>query len=426
MRFLSRRTDYEESLVFITNTVMPYVAHLPAILSAPWGANYIFRYQDLWVSSRVDEKESDLDGMYGLLYLRNKGVGNEMCAPIRRFQVVSHEKSGPLLFIVCKMLDIVKYKVINIRMEQDGGYHIQNNDGNPSIDMLHKEIEHRKAEGISIPNVWGISIPETSEPQLKWYSEIKRSEESGTDKFVYIRNTKKEKRPNRREQASRWYNQLGIFPWMGMAGEFYFWHVRNIGRIKTRRKNFKGLKNNVKSAWHLTNGIKVTPRKQYNVGVLQADPTLFEKKEDRTDRKYKLDLASSDCGIEPISRAQKVDGLYGFYELSFRLQEIPWRTKPVLRITLDEDSPGNSPVNYPPLEIPITGKSRVWKFIGLLMLTMIALAGYVFADRLAGKIYGDQVDQTVVSLAKLFLLTIGIVVGGRFRSLSVVKTMTSV
>src|SRR6266849_1585546 len=83
----------KEGFLVITNAIWPYHRHNISILSLPPGGRYHFRYENKYVS---DKLQADISESPGLLVIRNKQTGEML--PLRWCSGVRKEDYGEYLF----------------------------------------------------------------------------------------------------------------------------------------------------------------------------------------------------------------------------------------------------------------------------------------------------------------------------------------
>ena len=412
-------------MILITNSSKPYVNHIPTFLAAPKGVCKLFRYAKLWVDDAIID--SKIDNMLGIIYLRNRDIGKELCIPIRKFKVVGKKMSGPVIFLNCELLDIVDYDALGMKGDDEIVDRLEKCES-PSASVLLDEINFRKKRNEDIPIVWDIYLPAEGEPQIKPYSYFKPYDENKhklvrvTDDSEIVNSIRK-KSSDRKSEVDAWWRQIGIYPWYENLSEVNFWHVRTLRNLRQEDSECEIEElSKPKKSWKHSKGYKLYPGRQYIIEIEQANPSFFVKSLSKQFLKYSFSMNNSDMGIDVISKPVRIDGKYGHYELSFEVSHLPRKAIPLLRLECFETDVEEENSEFPPLEIAIKLKQQVFRTICLAFIGIISVGLFVFAELLLGLLFTD-VNTLVLSITRLITLSVAILIGGRFRSLSFVKSI---
>src|SRR6266508_4573175 len=96
----------KNSVLVITNTVLPYAPHNVAYLALPSGLTYHFRYKEKYFGDVNDASRAQfintLQNKLGLLVLRD--FKNATFIPLRKIKLQKVEHQGEFVFIDIEML----------------------------------------------------------------------------------------------------------------------------------------------------------------------------------------------------------------------------------------------------------------------------------------------------------------------------------
>lgn len=469
----------EQNLIMLTTTRIPYVYHIPPILSCPPGIPYWFRYQHAWLEQRVAEAEhNELRDTSGILYLRDNDSRLKLCYPLRRFRVLWHENKHSLSFFYLELGELIRYRAFvydhhkNTLEEESLG-------NEASLANVTQEIQARAESGTPLEKMCRFTAPTLGEPPILKDKQIRANvdlpasdvepmhREEGLSENTYVWLDKRSMFKHNLispqcvgDENDKWVNQVQALCTVRQLHDVCFWRILSLEQLHKPKRKFTPKKLYADESGFHTHGYALPSNRCYGLEICQLIPGVFSGKAPDIDQ-FTLNIKSSDPGIEPITGSETIDGGYGRYELSFELiprlsgkttlvkvsctQEV--ESKPVSSAQLTPTNDSDKQLETAPAEgklsapnqiventrktglipasvIPIKIKTRWKKRFIFCLLTLASVSVFVLHRVVYNWIFGGEIQDFLSYLVQVVSLSLSLVFSGPAGTTDIVKSLS--
>lgn len=354
------RNQTQPTVIMLTTTHIPYVHHIPPILSCPNGIPYRFRYHNELLHDQILKSESDKLYLYnGILYIRDNESELKLCYPLRRFKILWKDDRKVASFFYLKMGDLIKYREVG--RESQNASHGMNND--ISWENVQKEYSEKAKQAKPLPCLSTIVIPAKGEPPILTDQQLRNAKS-------YVTNTKYSNGLGSlaKEDKYMWLDTREIFSWPGkISGDadnendkwsvlmsalslintlsnMCFWRILRLSELRNEKKTFRPTRiaKSDKSGFY-THGYEIDVDKTCSVRILQIIPKVFMKKSFEG-RQFDINVEYSDPNIKPVLGREIIDGTYDEFEVSFGFRREASGKVCLLRVICTQPQPESSEI----------------------------------------------------------------------------------
>lgn len=469
----------EQNLIMLTTTRIPYVYHIPPILSCPSGIAYWFRYLHAWLAQRVAEAEyNELRDTSGILYLRDNDSRLKLCYPLRRFRVLWHENKHSLSFFYLELGELIQYRAF-VYDHHKNTFEEESLGSEVSLANVTQEIQAQAESGTPLEKMCRFTAPILGQPPILKDKQIRAKvdlpafgvepmdREEGLSENTYVWLDKRSMFKHNLispqcvgDENDKWVSQVQALCTVRQLHNVCFWRILSLEQLHKPKRKFAPQKLfNDESGFH-THGYALLSNRCYGLEICQLIPGTFSSKAPDTGQ-FTLHIQSSDPGVEPITGSETIDGGYGRYELSFELiprlsgkttllkvsctQEVgsepvspaqptstnhsdkqpeaaPTKDKLVAtnQIAENTNKTGLIPVSTIPIRIKTRWKKRA--IFSLLALTFVIF--FVMHCELYKRLSGKEMQSSISDWVKIFSLSLSLAFSGLAGTTDIVKSLS--
>jgi len=435
------------NLVMLTTTHVPYVYHIPPILSCETGVPYWFRYQNIGLQNKVSKaKDNELRNLRGILYLRDNESLSKLCFPLRRFRVLWNENRQAVSFFYLEMNDLINYDLLFFDPEK-GTLSSECRTNDISHVNLEREFQERSKSNMPFPKLERLAVPAQGEPpiltdrQLRTLRDFLAPEDSPNllpkpiDDNAYVWEDYRsmfdqhvEVAPDRNTENNNWVNITRIFSNVKTLEMFVFWRVLRLQQLHRPKKFFLPQKiGKDDSCGFYTHGYSLLSNQAYGLEICQIIPKVFEN-EVFDMNQFNINIDSSDPGIEQITGREMIDGLYGRYELSFKILPRLSGDMTLLKLSCSQKLPSHNSHDasnvIPPTRMPIKIRTRrmkkfLFSILSLLFILMLFFHPYTYKE-----IFGEEINEVLSNILRTIFLWCGLYFAGVAGRNEILKSLS--
>lgn len=370
------------TVIVLTTTQVPYVCHIPTILSCPNGITYRFRYQNKWLHEQILSCSSDdLREHDGLLYIRDDTSQLGLCYPLRRFKILWKDDKKVMSFFNFKMGSIVRYQRF-----QDGREHHSStpeDNSKTSWQNVLEEYSKKSKRGIVLPPLDAIAVPGDGEPPILTDQELHNSLKADNYVWLDMRDIfapARELTEDTDNENDKWSVLMSTLSLIDPLRNTCFWRILRLSELRNEKKTFPPTLIAKSDKFGLnTYGYKIDFDKTCSISICQLIPRVFAK-ENFEGNPFDINLRSSDPDIDQIISSEIIDGNYDTFELFFRFHRRASRKVCLLRVENSqqiEDSASTMPRTVLPISVNVPKRRTAFRSLFFVFLGLIPFVGTI-------------------------------------------------